>query len=86
MRALTVQQPWAIIGVVDLVTIHHDSDHGRIHRCSSWAQPDQWHLQLAAPRPFPEPIPCKGRLGLWAPTQDVLDAIALATVRDGETA
>lgn len=37
--------------------------------CSKWAQYDQigitHHLILANPRPFPEPIPHKGALGLW---------------------
>lgn len=36
--------------------------------CSKWAQYDEIgiaHLVLANPRPFPEPIPYKGALGLW---------------------
>lgn len=36
--------------------------------CSPWAQFDEIgiaHLALANPRPFPEPIPYRGALGLW---------------------
>jgi hypothetical protein len=31
-----------------------------------WAQ-GPWCWALADPRPFAEPVACKGRLGLWAP-------------------
>jgi hypothetical protein len=86
----------AIIGVVDLIDVHHASDCwerdfgrlaqlydedrlafaaypdngaggliGRVRHCSPWAQGDTHHLVLAAPRPLPEPIPYRGRLGLW---------------------
>jgi hypothetical protein len=30
------------------------------------------HLVLEHPRPLAEPIPCKGRLGLWTPPAEVL--------------
>ena len=54
-----------IIGVVDLVDVHLgycDTDDHPI--CSEWAEFDQWHLELANPRPLAEPIPFKGALGL----------------------
>jgi hypothetical protein len=47
----------AVIGVVDLY------DVGRA-RQSRWAMGDHWHLCLSNPRPI-EPIPARGRLGLW---------------------
>jgi len=75
----------AIIGVVDLVAVHHHSDHGP-DRCSPWAQQGQWHLMLAKPRPLAEPIPCTGRLGLWTPTPDVLAAVELGLVGGAQTA
>ncbi len=64
------------LGVVDLTArIHHadecwddypvDPYYSVYGFCSKWAMPDQWHLTLANPRPFPEPIPYKGALGLW---------------------
>jgi hypothetical protein len=67
--------PGAIIGVADLVSVHHDSDHGRGYPCSPWAQCDVWHLCVANPRPLEEPIPCRGRLGLWTPPPDVIDEL-----------
>jgi len=50
---------------------------GRARTCSPWALPDQHHLILSAPRALPEPIPARGRLGLWRPD----DALA-AAIRD----
>lgn len=65
----------AFVGVVDLASVHHDSDHGP-DRCSPWAQRgDLWHLVLENPQPLEVPIPCKGRLGLWTPDQDVLEQL-----------
>lgn len=34
---------------------------------------DQWWLRLTNPQPLTDPIPTRGRLGLWTPDQDVLD-------------
>jgi hypothetical protein len=65
----------AFVGVVDLDSVHHDSDHGRGHRCSPWAQSDLWHNVVTNPRPLPQPIPARGMLGLWTPTADVLEQL-----------
>ncbi|WKN47132.1 hypothetical protein [Nocardioides sp. Arc9.136] len=46
----------------------YDEHGGRTRR-------DVVHLGLANPRPLPEPLPCKGRLGLWTPPADVLDQL-----------
>ena len=61
----------AIIGVVDLVDVHLDTDHehdaGMPSACrcrSSWAEAGAYHLVLANPRPLVDPIPFKGALGL----------------------
>lgn len=69
----------AIIGVVDLSGAHegHNTERERMESvqscyrpgkpfgpCSSWALPDNWHLELANPRPLATPIPFKGALGL----------------------
>lgn len=66
----------AVVGVVDLASVHHCSDHGRneADRCSRWAMADHWHLALANARPI-APIPAKGRLGLWYPDRDLLPQI-----------
>lgn len=76
-----------IIGVVDLVDVHSglNSERARLRAvrscyqpgkpwgpCSPWAMPDHHHLVLANPRPLAEPIPYKGRLGLWTLPDDVL--------------
>jgi len=47
-----------ILGVVTLVDIVTDSD-------SPWAEEGQFHWILADPKPFAEPIPARGALGLW---------------------
>lgn len=74
-----------IIGVVDLVDVHHADDcwrgvallDGTTHteQCSPWAQPDCHHLVLANPRPLTSPIRATGRLGLWHPDADLEAAI-----------
>jgi len=73
----------AIIGTVYLAGAHvaqtgccdsawaetsYDEHGGRTRR-------DVVHLELANPRPLAEPVPCKGRLGLWTPPADVLDQL-----------
>lgn len=66
----------AILGVADLVEVHHATDcfdelHGTL--CSPWADwadadADLYHLRLANARTLPEPIPYKGGQGLrWLP-------------------
>lgn len=71
----------AVIGVVDLVDVHHDDDCGPDAADaadglpSAWAMSDHHHLVLSNPRPLPRPIPATGRLGLWRPDDDLLAAI-----------
>lgn len=68
-----------ILGVVDLIDVHHcfNADSG-YEVCSPWAQPDHWHLVLANPRPLFKNhvvnpgIRCRGALGLWTPPADVV--------------
>lgn len=71
----------AFVGVVDLASVHHDSDHGRneADRCSPWALPEDWHLVVTDPRPLAAPIPARGFLGLWTPTPEQIDQIKAAT-------
>jgi hypothetical protein len=49
-----------LLGTVELVDCVRDST-------SEWADPGAWHWILRDPRPFPEPIPCRGAQGLWRP-------------------
>lgn len=58
----------AVIAVVELVDICTRLDGCD---CGPWAIPGQCHWQLANPRQLAEPVPCKGRLGLWDLPPDV---------------
>lgn len=64
-----------VLGVVDLVAVHHETDHGPGSRCSWWGQRGIWHLQLANARPLAALIAAKGRLGLWTPDAGLVAAI-----------
>jgi len=82
----------AIIGVVDLVDVHvsHAPDETwtapqQAECCiSPWAQfadpgaKPVVHLVVENPRPIAQPIPCKGRLGLWTPAPEVLAELEAA--------
>lgn len=65
-----VVAPWygsrgGALGTVDLIDVHDERGCPGLS-CSPWAFDDgSVHLLLANPRPFPEPIPYKGALGLW---------------------
>jgi hypothetical protein len=53
------------LGVVDLVSIHPAVDCKG--PCGVWGEtgPETFHWVLANPRPFPQPVPGPGRLGLY---------------------
>jgi ASCH domain len=48
-----------VLGTVELHDCRRDSG-------SRWAIPDQWHWLVRDPRPLPDPVPARGRLGLWS--------------------
>lgn len=54
-----------VIAVVDLVDICTKGMDGSPCGCGPWAMPGQAHWQLANARVLPEPVPARGRLGLW---------------------
>jgi len=67
-----------IIGGVDLTGCHLDAEcweyrEGHVHHCTRWAIRDQFHWTLTEPRPFRQPVPAVGKLGLWQP-----DVVAVA--------
>ncbi len=80
----TVVDFGAALGIVGLAGVHHFGecvmtatyhcdDCEQVSACSRWAeQANVWHLELANPRPFPEPIPYRGALGLWEFPDDLL--------------
>jgi hypothetical protein len=53
----------AVIGTALLAGVHHSTTCR--NRCSRWAQPDQWHLELTDVVPIVQPVPARGALGLW---------------------
>jgi hypothetical protein len=73
----------ALIGLVDLVDVHHQVGSGDRNDCceSPWAE--TWyhgrgslvHIELANPRPLESAIPCVGRLGLWTPATETLEQL-----------
>lgn len=69
------------LGVVDLVDVHWSGMEGGMscpqgcneyNLCSAWAEAYTQHLILANPHAFAEPIPYRGRLGLWEFPDDLL--------------
>lgn len=68
-----------LLGTVDVTGCCTAQIDGRGHcDCGPWAMPDQAHWQLTNPRPFTEPIPCNGALGLWTPGPHLHEAITTA--------
>jgi hypothetical protein len=63
----------AIIGYVTLVDVMTGS-------LSRWAEPGQWHWLLAHPLALPDPVPARGRLGLWQLDDETARAVG-ETVR-----
>lgn len=60
-----------VIAVAGLVEVHFAN--GRC--CQKWGFPEVYHWELANVRRLAEPVPCKGRLGLWTPSQDIVTAV-----------
>ncbi len=71
----------ALLGSVLVTGCHHADDCGTEYDdvtarilapfCSPWAEPDAFHWTLTDPQPNAEPIPMKGRQGLWTVPEDV---------------
>lgn len=73
-----------VIGVVDVVGCHYDTASPDDHcpgGCVSnpWSQRDTWHWVLSNPRPLAEPIPYRGRLGIFTLPGDIAAAIHAQT-------
>ena len=79
VTAVRVFWPGVILGVVDLVDVHHAASCAdspiQDDSCSPWAEPDAYHLVFANPRPLAHPIPWRGALGLWTVPADLEAAI-----------
>lgn len=60
----------AIVAVARLADCHPGDGP-----CTVWSETGAFHWVLADVVPLPAPVPAAGRLGLWTPGADVLDAI-----------
>lgn len=70
----------AVVAVVRLASIHvalGGPGCTAERPCSPWAimRPGMRHWVIAGPRPLAEPVPCRGRLGLWRLPEDVESAV-----------
>ena len=84
----------AVVAVADLTGCHADwtcvkRGIGAFAGCMKWgtnAGDGQHHWLLANVRPLPEPVPCRGALGLWHLPDDVEKAVRAQLGEDGEHA
>ncbi|MFI5752538.1 hypothetical protein ACIBBE_43355 [Streptomyces sp. NPDC051644] len=60
----------AVVGVARIADCHQDPEGSP--PCSEWAHPDAWHLVLADVQALALPIPARGQLGPWRPTEDLV--------------
>ena len=65
------QGPGAVIAVARYVGVCLPSDTGRDCSCGPWAVPGQLHWDLCDVRALAEPVPVRGRLGLFDLPADV---------------
>jgi hypothetical protein len=74
----------AVVAVADLTGCHWHSECRqpnpqptgcRAVWCSEWSAAGQFHWALENVRPLPEPVPCKGALGLWTLPDEVESAV-----------
>ncbi len=69
----------AVVAVAELTGCHHSDEcmmpvsqeRGVRTGCSAWAVRGQWHIEIRVIRALPEPVPCRGMLGLWRLPPDV---------------
>jgi len=61
----------AIVGIATITSCHW-SDDGTC--CGPWGFENAYHWELADVTALPEPVPAKGALGFWAPSDDIVNA------------
>lgn len=61
----------AIIGVATLQSFHAAADGC----CAPWGEPNVYHWVLTDVIALPEPVPAKGALGFWTPTEETVNAV-----------
>lgn len=63
----------AVIGVARLTGCHQDPDSSP--PCTEFAQPGAWHLEVSDVQALALPIPARGQLGPWRPTEDLVNQV-----------
>ncbi|MBL3668404.1 hypothetical protein JL475_20895 [Streptomyces sp. M2CJ-2] len=63
----------AVIGIARLTGCHQDPDGSP--PCTEWAQPGAWHLEVSDVQALALPIPARGQLGPWRPTEHLVDQV-----------
>ncbi|MEU3708358.1 hypothetical protein AB0E82_39480 [Streptomyces anulatus] len=63
----------AVIGVARLTGCHRHPDG--FPPCTPWAQDGAWHLELSDVQALALPIPARGQLGPWKPSDDLIDQV-----------
>jgi hypothetical protein len=69
----------AVIAVAELAGCHRDEEtalyRSGMAPCSPWSVGGAWHWELRDVRPLADPVPCKGKLGLWRLPEDTAKAV-----------
>lgn len=73
--AWTASLPLGAVVAIARLADCHDATGTDYCSCSTWAMAHQWHWELADVRPLPQPVPCKGALGLWNLPEDIEAAV-----------
>jgi hypothetical protein len=67
----------AIVGVVEVLGSHQVREECRDLPCWPWGAlaDTRWHIELGRVRALAEPVPCRGRPGLWTLPDDVAERV-----------
>ncbi|MFE1265729.1 hypothetical protein ACFW5X_35175 [Streptomyces albogriseolus] len=60
----------AVVGIARITDCHQDPEGAAI--CSEWAHPGAWHLVLDDVQELPLPVPARGQVVPWKPTEELL--------------
>ena len=79
------ESPYGAVVAVATITGSHSewdclTDTAGVSSCSTWAMSatndkPMWHWELADVQPLAAPVPAKGRLGLWKPSAELIEAV-----------
>lgn len=67
----------AILGIARIADCHWSTGC-----CEPWGEPGVYHWTLTDVEALPMPVPCKGRLGLWTPSEEIVNV----AIRQAEVA